>query len=66
MHSYAKYSKGDPSPHSEDVFVEHLRKKGVGNDDGHLLPSGLVVGVVDLDDVLHVLWGQGALLKLPA
>ena len=46
--------------------MEHLKKKGVGDDDDHLLPSGLVVGVVDLDDVLHVLWGQGALLKLPA
>ena len=31
-----------------------------------LLPGLLVVGVVDLDDVVHVLWSQASLLKLPA
>ena len=46
------------------MYGEQLKKTGDG--EGHLLPSGLVVGVVDLDDVLHVLLGQGALLKLPA
>ena len=46
------------------IYGKQVKKSGDG--EGHLLPSGLVVGVVDLDDVLHVLLGQGALLKLPA
>ena len=40
--------------------------EGFGTEDIHLLPGRLVVGIVDLDDVVHVLWSQGALLKLPA